>query len=208
VAAAELLTLSSSDDVVLEAEVARPPDTPTRGVVLCHPHPQYGGTMHSIVIGALFEALPDIGAVTLRFNFRGVEASGGVHDEGRGEREDARAAVRTLAATLPAGAPLVLIGWSFGADMALSVLDPEVTSWVAIAPPLRLIADLDALGRDPRRKLLVLAEHDEVCPPTEAGAIAETWANAGVEVIAGASHFFIGRTDRLTAVVSRFVTAS
>ncbi|MEX1145893.1 MAG: hypothetical protein WEE69_11370 [Acidimicrobiia bacterium] len=204
-AATEVLTLSSSDGAMLEAEIARPPGTPTRGVVLCHPHPQYGGTMRSLVIGALFEGLPDIGAVTLRFNFRGVEASTGVHDGGRAERDDASAAVRALAPMLPADSPLVLVGWSFGADIALSVLDPEVTSWVAIAPSLRLIADLDAVARDPRHKLLVLAEHDEVCPPSEAAAIADTWSHVDVEVVGGASHFFVGRTDRLSELVIGFV---
>jgi hypothetical protein len=201
----ERLTVRSTDDVELEAELGRPPGAPTRGVVLCHPHPQYGGTMRSIVIGALFEALPHVGALTLRFNFRGVEASTGSHSGGRGERDDVRSAVTALAAMLPAGAPLVLAGWSFGADMALSTLMPEVHAWVAIAPPLRLVADLDAIGHDPRHKLLVLAEHDEVCSPTEAAATASTWTNATVEMIPGASHFFIGRTDRLTEVVTRSV---
>ena len=198
----EVRTLSSTDGVALEAEVSHPPKTPSRGVVLCHPHPQYGGTMRSIVIGALFDALPSLGALTLRFNFRGVEGSTGTYDDGNGERDDVRSAVAALTAMLPPAAPLVLIGWSFGADMALSTLVPEVHAWVAIAPPLRLVADLDAIGRDPRPKLLVLAEHDEVCSPTEAATTAATWANTSVEVIPGASHFFIGRTDRLTDVVA------
>jgi hypothetical protein len=159
--------------------------------------------MRSIVIGALFHALPRLGALTLRFNFRGVEGSTGSHSGGQGERDDVRSAVAELAAMLPAGAPLVLAGWSFGADMALSTLMPEVHAWVAIAPPLHLVADLDAVGNDPRHKLLVLAEHDEVCSPTEAAATASTWTNATVEEIPGASHFFIGRTDRLTEVVAR-----
>ena len=58
-------------------------------MVLCHPHPQYGGTMRSIVIGALFDALPPRGVACLRFNFRGVEGSEGAHDFGNLERVDA-----------------------------------------------------------------------------------------------------------------------
>ncbi len=194
-----------SDGNTLEAELVRPVGTPRIGVVLCHPHPQYGGTMRSIVIGALFAALPELGAVVLRFNFRGVEASTGTYDEGQGERDDARAAVQSLATTLAPGTPLVLVGWSFGADMALSVLDPAVTAWVAIAPPLHFVADVGALAADPRRKLLVLAAHDEVRAPNEVAAEAAAWLATDIEVIPGASHFFVGRTDRLAEVVATFV---
>lgn len=200
----ESLTLHS-DGNTLEAELAHAVGTPRVGVVLCHPHPQYGGTMRSIVISALFEALPEVGAAVLRFNFRGVEASTGTYDEGRGERDDARAALQSLAGSLPPGTPLVLVGWSFGADVALSVLDPAVTAWVAIAPPLHFVADLGALAADPRRKLLVLAAHDEIRAPAEVAAEAAAWSAFDIEVVPGASHFFVGRTDRLTDIVSRFV---
>jgi uncharacterized protein len=196
-----------SDGNTLEAELARPNGTPRIGVVLCHPHPQFGGTMRSIVIGTLFAALPDQGAAVLRFNFRGVEGSTGTYDEGRGEREDARAAVRSLSSTLPPGTPLVLAGWSFGADMTLSVLDAAVTAWVAIAPPLHFVADVGALALDPRRKLLVLAAHDEVRAADEVASEAATWAATDIEVIPGASHFFVGCTDRLTTVVSTFISS-
>src|SRR2546421_2198062 len=125
----ESLSLHPEDGVVLEAELDTP-ESVRAGAVLCHPHPQYGGTMRSIVISALFDALPAHGVQTLRFNFRGVERSTGAFDEGRGERLDVRAGLRALADALPAGLPLVLAGWSFGADVALSVLDPEVTAWV------------------------------------------------------------------------------
>ena len=89
----ESLSLQTTDGVTLEAERAVPAGladaTSRASVVLCHPHPQYGGTMRSIVIGALFDALPAIGCTVLRFNFRGVERSTGTHDEGRNELLDA-----------------------------------------------------------------------------------------------------------------------
>jgi uncharacterized protein len=99
----------------------------------------------------------------------------------------------------------VLAGWSFGADMALSVRAPAVSAWLAIAPPLRLVHDRAGLADDPRPKLLALAQHDEVRDPAEVVAEAEGWANADVQVVGGASHFFMGRTDRLVEIAAAYV---
>lgn len=196
----------TDDGVTLEGELATPPGLPVRcGVVLCHPHPQYGGTMRSIVISALFESLPARGATCLRFNFRGVEGSEGAYDGGNLERVDVEAAVRSLAGQLPAKAPLVLTGWSFGADMALSVRAERVGAWMAIAPPLRFAHDLGSLAVDPRPKLLALAQHDEFRDPVEVQELAAPWANTEVHVVGGASHFFVGRTDRLVELAGDFV---
>jgi uncharacterized protein len=197
--------LSTADGVTLEAEIATPESVTRCGVVLCHPHPQYGGTMRSIVISALFDALPQHGVTCLRFNFRGVERSEGAHDFGNLERVDAETAVSALAVRLPRGTPLILSGWSFGADMALSVRDQRVTAWMAIAPPLASVHDLDGLAADPRPKLLALAQHDEYRDPAEVTELAERWANADVHVVGGASHFFVGRTDRLVDLATGYV---
>ena len=82
-----------------------------------------------------------------------------------------------------------------------------VAGWFAIAPPLRYTtdADLDAIGADPRPKLLALAEHDEVRPAEEVAAVAAAWADTEVVIVPGASHFFVGRTDRLVALALGFV---
>jgi alpha/beta superfamily hydrolase len=200
------MTLTTPDGVTLEAERAPARGGPTRaGMVLCHPHPRYGGTMRSIVISALFSALPDDGIECLRFNFRGVEGSGGDHEDGDGERIDVVTAVETLAAGLPGGVPLVLAGWSFGADMALSVHDPRVGAWLAIACPLHLARDLDIVAADPRPKLLALAEHDEIRSPEEIRADVAGWTNTTIEVVRGASHFFVGATDRLVTLTVDYV---
>ena len=193
------LTLTTTDGVSIEAELARPADdTPTRaGMVLCHPHPLHGGTMRSIVISALFGALPDAGVTCLRFNFRGVEGSGGEHEYGDGERHDARAAIGTLAAQLAPGAPLILAGWSFGADVTLSVHDDRLAAWFAIAGPLRFVHDIDVAAMDPRPKLLVLAGRDEIRAPAEVEAEVAGWTNTTVVIVSGASHFFVGSTDKL-----------
>jgi alpha/beta superfamily hydrolase len=173
-------------------------------MVLCHPHPQFGGTMRSIVIGALFNALPAHGVTCLRFNFRGVEGSDGTHGGGDTERLDARAAVARLELEL-AAAPLVLTGWSFGADVALSVRDDAIGAWLAIAPPFAVAHDLDAIGADRRPKLLALAEHDEYRQPETIRARTKGWIATDVEIVPGASHFFVGRTDRLVDLALAFV---
>ncbi len=199
------LELTTADDVKLEAELSTPPSDTRCGMVLCHPHPQYGGTMRSIVISALFDALPPQGVACLRFNFRGVEGSEGTHDAGNLERVDAETAVDALTERMPPEMPLILAGWSFGADMALSVRDPRLTGWLAIAPPLVVVHDVNGLGADPRPKMLALAQHDEYRDPAEVTELAERWANTDVHVVGGASHFFVGRTDRLVELASSYV---
>jgi uncharacterized protein len=189
-------TVLTDDGCRLEGELAVA--EPERcGMVLCHPHPQYGGTMRSIVISALFSALPAAGVTCLRFNFRGVEGSEGSHDQGRGEQQDGLAAIRDLRSRLAPTSPLVLTGWSFGADVALSVHDDRIDAWYAIAPPLRFASGLEVLARDPRPKVVALAEHDEFRSPTEVAEVVAAWAATEIDVVRGASHFFVGRTDRV-----------
>jgi len=199
------VTLSTADGLTLEGEVAEPSGVSRAAVVLCHPHPQYGGTMRSIVIGALFEALPHAGFTCLRFNFRGVERSGGTHDDGVGERLDVQAAVAAMVDERAGHEPLVLAGWSFGADMTLATPDPMLAGWLAIAPPLRFASDFDVVALDARPKQLVLGQHDEFREPASVVAATEGWRNTEIEVIAGASHFFVGRTDRVVDAARSFV---
>jgi len=198
-------TLAAHDGVQLEAERALP-DCPSRAsVVLCHPHPQFGGTMRSIVIGALFDALPVAGITCLRFNFRGVEGSTGTHDDGRGELLDVQAALDDADATRADGEPLLLAGWSFGADMTLATHDERVAGWLAIAPPLRFATDFAAVAHDARPKQLVLGQHDEFRDPATVVDATEDWIATEIDVIAGASHFFVGRTDRVVDAAGAFV---
>jgi uncharacterized protein len=190
---------------VLQAELAQPTVAPRAAAVLCHPHPQFGGTMRSIVVGALFDALRGAGVSCLRFNFRGVEGSEGTHDEGRGERLDVEAAIAELDARVEPAVPMLLAGWSFGADLALATVVARLAGWLAIAPPLRMVPDFTPVATDPRPKLLALAEHDEYRAPASVVEAVSGWSSTDVEVVGGASHFFVGRTDRLVALALRYV---
>jgi uncharacterized protein len=205
---AEVRSCLTADGVTLEAEYAPAAATPPRGgAVLCHPHPQFGGSMRSVVIGALFEQLPARGIACLRFNFRGVEGSAGEHGAGADEPLDVAAALDVLSAELHPAVSLSLVGWSFGADIALSVADTRLAGWVAIAPPLRYSTAITAVASDPRPKLLVLAEHDEFRAPGEIEEETKDWPNTERVIVNGASHFFIGRAERVVDVTAGFLLA-
>jgi alpha/beta superfamily hydrolase len=207
-------SLHTADGLELQAEWSSPEDARATAV-LCHPHPQFGGTMRSLVTSALFEALPAHGIACLRFNFRGVEGSEGRYAEGREEHLDVVAALDAAtawaatasAATTTGGSPLALIGWSFGADMALGIDDARVTGWVGIAPALRFrpTHEYDKVARDQRPKLLILAANDEFRSPDEVVAETRDWTSVHVDTVPGASHFFVGRTDRVVTLAADFV---
>jgi uncharacterized protein len=200
------ISLATDDGERLEGEVTRADGVARATCVLCHPHPQFGGSMRSLVVSELFRALPVAGVAALRFNFRGVEGSTGAWTKGEGERADVVAAVAAGAALEPSR-PLVLAGWSFGADMALTTIDDRISGWFAIAAPLRYTTedDIGAIARDGRPKLLALGEHDEIRPADEVATVASTWTDTEVVIVPGASHFFVGRTDRLVALALGFV---
>ncbi len=193
----DLFAITTADGETLTAQRAPAEGIERARVLLCHPHPQHGGSMQSLVVSELFRQLPGHGLACLRFDFRGVGRSTGVFGHGVAERLDVQAGLDALLAPAPAGGPVFVVGWSFGADLALSCLDPRVSGWVGIALPMHWLADPDAVGADPRPKLLLLAEHDEVRAPDEVVAATAGWAGTAVEIVPGASHFFVGRTDGL-----------
>ncbi len=199
------LWITTADGVQLEAEMALP-EHPTAAVLLTHPHPLHGGSMRSLVTSELFRALPGHGLAVLRFNFRGVERSGGQHGGGRDERLDVEAALDVLAPTADSR-PIVVAGWSFGADVALSVLDERIDGWFLIAPPLRVLpAECFVAARDPRPKHLAVPERDEFNPPARARVRTEGWDSTQLETIRGADHFLVGRTDAVVTSLLGFVS--
>lgn len=161
--------------------------------------------MRSLVVGEWFGALPHAGVTCVRFNFRGVEGSDGMFDDGEGEHLDAEAALAHLAGLLPPGAPLVMAGWSFGADVALATTDPLVGGWVAVAPPSRYGSGPATVSSDPRPKLVVFGERDDLVDARTGAEAAATWAATRVEVIPGADHFFVGSTSRIVELTLRLV---
>ena len=201
-------TLATRDGVNLEAQLGLPP-TPRGGVVICHPHPLYGGDMDNPVVVRVAEVCREVGLATLRFNFRGVGDSTGQHGHGRDERLDVAAALTHLSALLPAGASLGLAGYSFGAAMAAQVASepsglPQLTAVALIAPPLARTGDepFAALAPLAVHLLMVAGDHDEYCPLASLQALGRRLPSAELKVIEGANHFFFGKVYPLGQVVA------
>ena len=113
--------------------------------------------------------------------------------------------IRLVASQRRTALPFVLAGWSFGADLALATVVDRVTGWLAIAPPLRMVPDFSAVAADPRPKVLALAEHDEFRAPASVRDATREWVATDIEVVGGASHVFVGRTDRLVELAEACV---
>ena len=182
------------------------PDKPSAGAprgvaVLCHPHPQHGGTMDNKVVQTLARAFLQLGYRVVRFNFRGVGASAGVWDEGRGEIDDALAVIAAQRLAAP-GLPLALGGFSFGGYVAAQAAARLAADAQNPAPVERLVLVGPATSRFemPARvaadTLLIHGEADDVVPL----AATLDWARPQglpVIVLPGVGHFFHGQLTLL-----------
>lgn len=170
-------------------------------VVITHPHPLYGGEMDNPVVSTLAGVYQRLGYTTLRFNFRGVGASGGRYDDGRGEQDDVRGAAAYL--TGLGRSPTDLAGYSFGAWINLR-LDPPIAAvrrQLLVAPPLAYL-EFGAIAA-PQEELVVIAgDRDEFAPPALLREQAPRWSPAvRLHVLSGVDHFYWGALDRLSALV-------
>jgi uncharacterized protein len=194
------VTLTVGDGVSLEARLAAPA-VPTGGVVICHPHPLYGGDMDNPVVVRVQEVCSGLDLATLRFNFRGVGASTGAHGEGVAEQEDARAALDALEKAIGAG-PLAIVGYSFGARIAAAVAqrDTRPAALGLIAPPLTMYDFASAVGsRVPT--LVVAGTADPYCPPDGVARLTASVPTLNAVAIEGADHFFFGKLFPLSQAI-------
>ena len=187
----------------LESRIDEPPAGTTlrAAVVFAHPHPQFGGTMHTKAVYQGAKGLARVGCAVLRFNFRGVGASEGTFDKGGGEMADFRAALDYMAARYP-GARLWAAGFSFGSWVALEVGadDPRVSALIGIAPPVA--SSVSGLNytfprtlASTKAKFFVQGEADDICPLEGLWAFyAKLEEPKEMAVIDSASHLFEGQT--------------
>ena len=189
---------------VVEALLDVPADAPVRGTaVIAHPHPLFGGTMQNKVVQTLARAFVQCGWQAVRFNFRGVGASQGGYDEGRGESADMLAVMTQVAPT----GPLALAGFSFGAFVASHVLQ----QLVEVRPPEKVVLVGTAASRFEvapvapalhERTLVLHGEQDDTVPL----ASVMDWArpqSLPVTVIPGVEHFFHGQLPLLKSLTVR-----
>jgi len=173
--------------------------------VLAHPHPLQGGSLHNPVIFHCERELNRAGLTTLRFNFRGVGTSDGSYDEGRGEVDDLAAALSWTRGIVP-GAPLLLVGYSFGAWCGIrhAVTNPKVTALIAIGLPMTTRFPLPELERLRCPLIVVQGSEDEFGSPTDVRKVLEdSKPDARLRVVEGTSHLFPDRArDAATQVLA------
>lgn len=173
---------------------------PRAAVVFGHPHPMYGGTMHTRAVYQAAKGLARVGCSVLRFNFRGVGRSDGAFDQGTGEMADFTAALDVMAARYP-GAPLWAAGFSFGSWIALETgaADPRVSALIGVAPPVaREGYTWERTLASEKPKFFVQGDLDELCPLKDLWAFyAKLKEPKEVVVIDGASHLFDGHTQEV-----------
>jgi len=188
---------------ILEGLVDSPETAPRAVAVVCHPNPVQGGSMQNKVAYILARAFNDMGAASLRFNFRGVGRSAGTFDNGVGEIDDALAAIAWFMAQHP-GLPLWLGGFSFGGYVALRAQSQRpVERLVTVAPAVQRFAATPIVP-PVCPWLLVQGDADDVVPPSEVLAWAQGLAHPPqLAVLPGAGHFFHGRLNELREAVVR-----
>ena len=175
-------------------------EAPVGVVVLSHPHPLFGGTMDNKVVQTMARAMLQLGYRTVRFNFRGVGATAGTHDEGRGESEDLLAVI--AAHRLP-GRPLALGGFSFGAyvtTLAAALLegDARASRLLLVGPSTQRALPADV----PPDTVVIHGEADDVVPLSAT----MDWARPQqlpVIVMPGTGHFFHGQLTQLRDLIVR-----
>jgi uncharacterized protein len=177
--------------------------------LVCHPHPKGGGTMHNKVVYRAAKTMQSFGLPTLRFNFRGTGLSEGEHDEGRGEREDVRAAIDWLTGRY--NLPVLLVGFSFGAYVSLRACcgDTRVPGLVALGLPVEAEGrgySYGFLSSCTLPKLFLSGGHDQYGPRAELERIVAFAAEpASLVIVPEADHFFAGKLEQMQDALRRWL---
>jgi alpha/beta superfamily hydrolase len=176
-----------------------------KGIVISHPHPLYGGTMHNNVVRAVAHAYQEEGYSTLRFNFRGVENSEGDFGNGVGEQDDVKSALKTLGKK-----SMDLAGYSFGAwvnALGLAKFE-EAQRLIMVSPPVSFI-DFSFLEYSQKIKLIICGTRDEIAEYKKVEKMLPKWNDqALLRVIEGADHFYSGYEEELIDIVGEFLRNS
>ena len=194
----------------LEALLNSGGENPTHAAMICHPHPQFGGTMHNKVVFHAMKALNSFGFPVLRFNFRGTGLSEGEHDFGRGEEDDVRAALDWLDREFHL--PLIFAGFSFGAAVGLRAACPDnrvkavIGLGVPVSPVEERTYDLDCLRFCAKPKLFVSGSRDQFGPRAKLEELVSSAAGPKkLVIIDSADHFFEGRLREMRETIETWI---
>lgn len=185
----------------------RPADAsavPEATALLCHPHPQYRGSMHNKIIYHAARVCNEMSLPSLRFNFRGVGLSDGSFDMGFGELEDAEACYRFLRREYP-GVPVVAIGYSFGAHIAFQLACGQsgVAAMIGFGTPVDVM-DFSFLETCGKPKLFIHGTRDEFGSPMLLRSLAKRWPGDNrVFFVEGTDHFFLDRIEEVREGLAR-----
>ncbi|MDP2660415.1 MAG: prolyl oligopeptidase family serine peptidase [Dehalococcoidia bacterium] len=196
------------DHLRLEGMLHLPPVTPpVPAVVVCHPHPMYGGSMHNLVVAEVCRCLNEQGIAALRFNFRGTGGSQGTHTDGMQEPDDVKGALSYLEAQEVVDfGRLGVAGYSFGAYVALvaGVADGRAKALCGIAPPVSYL-DMSFLKNSAKPKLFIVGSRDEITPLEPFLALLRQLPGENShEVLDGTDHFLAGYEERVAERVASF----
>ncbi|MBI2686565.1 MAG: alpha/beta fold hydrolase [Acidobacteria bacterium] len=187
----------------LESLLEEPDEgAPHFAALVCHPHPQHGGTMHNKVVYRIARGLRKAGAVVLRFNYRGVNLSEGTYDHGVGETEDARACLEWLRKRYPQ-LPAMIAGFSFGSRIALRIgaQRPDLKKVIACGFPT-VYKDRSYLDPCLVPRTFIHSTHDEFGPKDElAAVVAELDGPPELVFIEAKDHFFVDALDAFEQAV-------
>ncbi len=176
-----------------------------RAVVVSHPHPLYGGDMYNNVVTAIVEAYSDADFTTLRFNFRGIGQSPTSYDQAQEGKADVQAAFDHL---WEMGKTAVdLAGYSFGSWINVIGLDgfDRANRLVLVSPPVGFL-DFSEVVPSEKIKLVITGSGDELAPLSLLEPMVNRWnANAFLETVKGADHFYFGNTDRVRVIIRDFL---
>ena len=187
----------------IEAQLFEPAPTSTPnplGIVLCHPHPGYGGTMSFPLIREMFQHMGSAGYYSIRFNFRGVGQSTGISGDGTGEREDLQSVGEFFLKNYPQIQKILLVGYSFGAAISVAMVNHHsaICGVVAISPPFEMLGELFQDTAITKPKFFIIGSRDDFTP-------VQTFTNAVLKfpppkeslIVPEENHFRYGREEHL-----------
>lgn len=193
----------------IEAKYHSGPYNNSPAVLILHPDPKSGGTMHNKVVYALHRAFSDLGFATLRFNFRGVGKSEGAHDNGEGELSDAAAALDWLQSNFKHTTQYWIAGFSFGSWIAMQLLmrRPEFAGFITISPPANKY-DFNFLAPCPVSGQIIQGTDDTIVTQSSVDTLVnklnkQKGVNIDYQIVEHADHFF---TNQLSVVAKHAAT--